>query len=104
MTNVDVKEVLEEFCKVHESLPKDSYEDYVLWFCLQNELNCQHPVELMLHPEFMHIDEYRAYVETYGTCLNVIENLLAPLSGSCNSLGAEKQHGKGTPDGKTWIH
>jgi hypothetical protein len=82
MSDPEMDDLLQRYCAMQDSIPKDSYEDYILWFCLHNKLTPAHPADLMLHPDFMWREAYQDYCRTFIYILNSIETILAPLSGA----------------------
>jgi hypothetical protein len=72
---------LEKQSQLIESLPKESYEDFILWLCM-NFIDEPSITEVMQHPLFMTIDEYWNWVCSYDDVKIVIDTLIKPLRGT----------------------
>lgn len=78
---------LKQYVEHTDSIPKDSYEDYILWYCLKHGVAPNHPGELTAYPDFMTVSEYGDFSTTFIEVKRILETLIAPLSGSGSPLG-----------------
>lgn len=69
----------QQLCKMFDSMPMESYEDYVLWICMNFIDNPKHPADIMHSDTFMTISQYADWVESYSTAKHVLETLVLPL-------------------------
>ena len=76
-----------------QSMPKESYEDYILWLLLNFCRDIDDPVEVMCNEYFMSRADWKQFVDAYYMIESVMESFVAPLrSGSGTPLG-HKPHG-----------
>lgn len=66
--------------QIFESMPMDSYEDYILWLCMNFIEDPQDPTDVMSKKEiFMTMGEYADFVESWNTVQHVLDTLVLPL-------------------------
>ena len=75
------------------SMPKNSYEDFILWLMLSYCRDIDDPFEVMCHEYFMSRNDWKQFVDAFYLIESTMESFVAPLrSGSGTPLG-HKPHG-----------
>lgn len=72
------------FAELANTIPLQSYPDYVLWFALTYMDKPLTKADLMRHPLFMSFDEYCDHTASVRTINNVLETLVNPLNEVAN--------------------